>query len=69
MLYRLMYEKCTKLVKLKSIFVTYFCLNSKQILSARRFCELNREKADELFGTDSARLFPKEDLYKSLRRR
>ncbi|XP_020623319.1 transmembrane protein 135-like [Orbicella faveolata] len=39
------------------------------VVTAKRFCELNREKADELFGTDSARLFPKKDLYKSLRRR
>lgn len=49
-----------------------FNLKSKEslcLLSARRFCELNREKADELFGTDSARLFPKDDLYQSLKRR
>ncbi|KAL9969422.1 hypothetical protein ACROYT_G021639 [Oculina patagonica] len=39
------------------------------VVTARRFCELNREKADELFGTDSARLFPKDDLYQSLKRR
>lgn len=36
------------------------------VVTAKRFCELNREKADEIFGTDSSRLFPKDDLYKSL---
>ena len=57
-------------------FKIYFCnvyvvsiINRVCLLSACRFCELNREKADELFGTDSARLFPKKDLYKSLKRR
>ncbi|XP_067051516.1 transmembrane protein 135-like [Acropora muricata] len=39
------------------------------VVTAKRFCELNRWKADELFGTDSAKLFPKDDLYCSLRRR
>ena len=32
-----------------------------------RFCEVNRHRADELFALDSAKLFPKDDLYMSLR--
>jgi len=39
------------------------------VVTAKRFCEINREKLDELYGTESARLFPKDDLYQSLKRR
>lgn len=38
------------------------------VVTAKRFCELNRAKVDEIFGTESSRLFPKDDLYKSLTR-
>ena len=59
-------------MSVKGASTVYILCESKEslcLLSARRFCELNREKADELFGTDSARLFPKDDLYQSLKRR
>lgn len=39
------------------------------VVTGKRFCEINRAKIDELYGTDSTRLFPKDDLYKSLNRK